>query len=154
MLSASGVLASSSLGWPSIFYISGGSGLVWAAAWMVFGSNSPAEYKNISPEEKMFIEAKPDGEESTKDAPANKNLSTPWRSIFTSVPFISLIIVHCAHNWGFWTLLTEMPNYMKNVLGLDIKHVCVLVYSVVAVFINKIFFLFRMLWSRQCPTSR
>lgn len=32
-----------------------------------------------------------------------------------------LITVHSAHNWGFWTLLTEMPTYMKNVLELDIK---------------------------------
>lgn len=49
--------------------------------------------------------------------------STPWGKIFTSMPFISLIIVHCAHNWGFWTLLTKIPSYMKTVLEFDIKQV-------------------------------
>lgn len=41
--------------------------------------------------------------------------------MLTSAPMIALILVHSAHNWGFWTLLTEMPTYMKNVLDLDIK---------------------------------
>lgn len=34
---------------------------------------------------------------------------------------IALILVHSSHNWGFWTLLTEMPSYMKGVLGFNIK---------------------------------
>lgn len=49
--------------------------------------------------------------------------STPWSKIFTSMPFLSLMIVHCAHNWGFWTLLTKIPSYMKTVLEFDIKQV-------------------------------
>lgn len=49
--------------------------------------------------------------------------STPWAKIFTSMPFLSLTIVHCAHNWGFWTLLTKIPSYMKTVLEFDIKQV-------------------------------
>ena len=49
--------------------------------------------------------------------------STPWRQIFSSMAFISLLVVHCAHNWGFWTLLTKIPSYMKTVLEFDIKKV-------------------------------
>lgn len=49
--------------------------------------------------------------------------STPWGKIFTSMSFLSLMIVHCAHNWGFWTLLTKIPSYMKTVLEFDIKQV-------------------------------
>lgn len=49
--------------------------------------------------------------------------STPWGKIFTSASFLSLMLVHCAHNWGFWTLLTKMPSYMKTVLEFDIKQV-------------------------------
>lgn len=33
------------------------------------------------------------------------------------------MLVHCAHNWGFWTLLTKIPSYMKTVLEFDIKEV-------------------------------
>lgn len=48
-------------------------------------------------------------------------MKTPWKAMFTSPPMIALIIAHSAHNFGFWTLLTEMPSYMKNVLDFDIK---------------------------------
>ena len=120
MLSISGVLASSSMGWPSIFYFSGAIGGVWAVVWFFCGSNSPSESTAISATERALFE-----EPSADEDPNEKNKSkfTPWIAILTSVPFWALLIVHCAHNWGFWTLLTKMPAYMKNVLGMDIKSV-------------------------------
>ena len=56
MLAVSGVLASSSMGWPSIFYFSGGAGLIWSILWMFLGASSPADCKSISMEERSFIE--------------------------------------------------------------------------------------------------
>lgn len=120
MLASSGILASSSMGWPSIFYISGAFAGLWTILWLFFGSNSPSEYKSISPEEKEFIEQTGANEE---DPHAKKSMYTPWAKIFTSVPFLALLIVHCAQNWGYWTLLTKIPVYMKYVLEYDIKSV-------------------------------
>ncbi|CAB3259124.1 unnamed protein product, partial [Arctia plantaginis] len=48
-------------------------------------------------------------------------LKTPWKSIWTSMPFYALMVAHCGQNWGFWTLMTEMPSYMKQILEVDIK---------------------------------
>lgn len=45
-----------------------------------------------------------------------KAMRTPWKAIFTSVPMWALIIVHCGQNWGYWTLITELPTYMNEVL--------------------------------------
>lgn len=115
MLAISGYLASSTMGWPGIFYISGAAGVAWSVMWFIFGGNSPVEHRTISPEERDFIE------NSLGNQDHNKKIITPWVAIFTSGPMIALTIAHCAHNWGFWTLLTEMPTFMKNVLGLDIK---------------------------------
>lgn len=57
MLGISGVLASSSMGWPSIFYFSGVAGLVWSILWFFYGSSSPADCRGrISSEERQFIE--------------------------------------------------------------------------------------------------
>lgn len=132
MLSCSGVLASSFLGWPSIFYLSGAAAAAWSILWFFFGSNSPAEYKSISQEERDFIESSM-GDRPTMAATANGDAAatnivrqrrrTPWRQMLTSVPFISLIIVHGGQNWGYWTLLTKIPVYMKYILGFDIKTV-------------------------------
>lgn len=137
MLGTSGIIASSSLGWPGIFYISGCFGLLWSLAWFIWGASSPSEYKNISIEERKYIEASPNvppsassSESGAEEHPTDIKLSdrenearmpTPWLKFFTSAPFLVLTLVHCTHNWGFWTLLTEIPSYMKNILGMDIK---------------------------------
>ncbi|XP_035905632.1 putative inorganic phosphate cotransporter isoform X3 [Anopheles stephensi] len=115
MLAVSGVLASSTMGWPSIFYISGAVGMLWSVAWFFYGSNSPAEYRGIAPEEREFIES------SFGPQDHSRRIVTPWMAILTSAPMIALTIAHSCHNWGFWTLLTEMPTYMKEVLEKDIK---------------------------------
>lgn len=48
---------------------------------------------------------------------------TPWKQILTSLPFWSVIVAHCGQNWGFFTLMTEMPTYMAKVLNVDLKNV-------------------------------
>ena len=48
-------------------------------------------------------------------------MRVPWKAMFTSLPFYGLIAAHCGFTWGFYTLLTEMPTYMSNVLHLDVK---------------------------------
>ena len=48
---------------------------------------------------------------------------TPWFDIFTSLPMWALIIAHSGQNWGFYTLLTEMPSYMNSILKFDLQDV-------------------------------
>jgi MFS transporter, ACS family, solute carrier family 17 (sodium-dependent inorganic phosphate cotransporter), member 5 len=118
MLAVSGVLASSSLGWPSIFYFSGSAGLVWVIIYYFYGASSPSECQDkISEEERQFIESSL----SASGGHDSSTIRTPWKKIFTSVPVIALVIAHSAHNWGFWTMLTEIPSYMKSVLHFNIK---------------------------------
>ena len=47
----------------------------------------------------------------------------PLRDIFTSIPVYAIIIGHCCQGWGFYTLLTEMPTYLYQILHFDIKEV-------------------------------
>lgn len=115
MLASSGYLAASSFGWPSIFYVSGGATLVWTVVWILFGASSPALCSRISIEEKKFIESMPGS--------SHTQLKTPWSHILCSTPVIALILVHSTQCWGFWTLLTETPSYLDQILGFDIKMV-------------------------------
>eukprot|EP00058_Branchiostoma_floridae_P006270 XP_002591758.1 hypothetical protein BRAFLDRAFT_83531 [Branchiostoma floridae] len=46
--------------------------------------------------------------------------STPWLSFATSVPVWGLIITHICFNWGTYTLSTNLPTYMKEILLFDL----------------------------------
>ncbi|XP_076245930.1 putative inorganic phosphate cotransporter [Calliopsis andreniformis] len=117
----SGVIAGSSAGWQSIFYVFGALAICWSVVFLIFGSDHPDKDSRISEKEREFIE---NSLKTTDDAKASTNNTVkkiPWKAIFTSVPMWALIIVHCGQNWGYWTLITEMPSYMNSVLGFDIE---------------------------------
>ncbi|XP_055919405.1 putative inorganic phosphate cotransporter [Eupeodes corollae] len=125
MLSVSGEIAISMLGWPGIFYISGAIGCLWAALWDFFSSSCPDESHFISEEEKMYIEMLPipscetcDDESFEEDLPLPP---IPWKNIFKSVPFLCLLLANCTTSWGFCTLLTQIPTFLRNSLGMDIQ---------------------------------
>ncbi|KAH8306921.1 hypothetical protein KR044_001082, partial [Drosophila immigrans] len=119
MLATSGLLASVG-GWPCIFYVSGGVGCIWAVAYYLWGASSPAQSKSISPEERELIEMQ-QGVARTADGEEPAQQRTPWLSFISSPAVLSLVTVQSAYAYGFWTLLTQIPSYMKNVLGKDIK---------------------------------
>lgn len=43
--------------------------------------------------------------------------------MITSMPVLAILVAQTGHGWGLYTLLTELPTYMKNVLHFDIKKV-------------------------------
>lgn len=115
-MAGSGALAASSLGWPSAFWVPGVIGLAWGVAWALLAADSPATCSRMHPDERRYIEEAL-GDTSSKE----ERLPVPWKSIFTSLPMWALIIVHMGQNFGHWVLLTEMPTYMKEVLGKNIE---------------------------------
>ncbi|XP_055846474.1 putative inorganic phosphate cotransporter [Episyrphus balteatus] len=126
MLCVSGEITASFMGWPGIFYVSGGIGCIWGFLFYFFAASSPAESRFISEEEKMYIEMLPipsaetPSSKDTNEEP-KKSLPTPWLDILTSVPFYCVVIVHCANSWAYDILLTQIPTYINGVLQMDIK---------------------------------
>lgn len=45
----------------------------------------------------------------------------PFRSIVKSLPFYAILFAHMGHNYGYETLMTELPTYMKQVLRFSLK---------------------------------
>lgn len=45
----------------------------------------------------------------------------PWKSILTSWPIWALVIAQIGHDWGFFTMVTDLPKYMKDVLHFNVK---------------------------------
>ena len=78
MLIISGLLIKSSVGWPCIFYVSGGAAILWVILYFIFGSNSPADCRNISVLEKQYI----DGSLGTGNEDSNVKLNLYLKVFF------------------------------------------------------------------------
>ncbi|XP_017836066.1 putative inorganic phosphate cotransporter [Drosophila busckii] len=120
MLASSGLLASIG-GWPLIFYASGGAGCIWSVVYFIWGASSPKDSKTITAEERELIEMAQAGERSENAEQPHSGQATPWKSLFTSRAVLALVVVQSSYAYGYWTMLTQIPSYMKNVLDKDIK---------------------------------
>lgn len=106
----SGVI-SQSLGWPWVFYIFGIFGVVWSFFWFMLITDSPSEQPKISLEELEYIQ------DSLKDdRPERKVENVPWKNFLTSLPVWAIIVAHVTENWGWYTLLTQLPTYLNKIL--------------------------------------
>jgi len=106
---------SAHLGWPSVFYVFGACGLVWFIFWVFLVFNNPEVHPRISQEEKEYIES--NIVMTANACPGGKLPSPPLKAMLTSIPFLALLTTHMGQNWGFYTLLTEIPTYLQ-----DIQH--------------------------------
>nr|XP_018898751.1 PREDICTED: putative inorganic phosphate cotransporter isoform X2 [Bemisia tabaci] len=115
-MAGAGVLADSRWGWPSIFYVSGATAILWALAYAYFGVNYPQDHPTITDAERSYIlDSLPNTSED------RQSMKTPWKAILKSGPLWALLLVHCGQNWGYYTLLTQIPSYIYAVFGLNIQ---------------------------------
>ncbi|XP_021917270.1 vesicular glutamate transporter 2-like isoform X2 [Zootermopsis nevadensis] len=114
-LPLSGMLAEY-VGWPYIFYLFGILALIWCALWWYMVAETPQADRRITDAELEYIR-------SSIGPSANhiKNVEPPWKRFLTSLPVWAIMIAHFSENWGFYTLLTELPTFMKDVLKFDLK---------------------------------
>ena len=59
-----------------------------------------------------------------------QDVKVPWKAIFTSLPVWAIVVAHFSENWGFYTLLTELPSFLKHRLNFDLSKVRTNNYSV------------------------
>ncbi|KAK7792600.1 hypothetical protein R5R35_005317 [Gryllus longicercus] len=102
-------------GWPSIFYVFGAVGTLWSLAFIFMVYEEPTVHPRIADDEKKYIINSLWGSAGISSPPV------PWKSILTSLPFYAILIAHMGQNYGYETLMTELPTFMKQVLHFDIK---------------------------------
>nr|CAH7752685.1 unnamed protein product [Callosobruchus chinensis] len=108
----------STLGWSSVFYVTGLIGLVWSVLWFFLVFDSPAQHPRISEEERMEIEkAITEGEGGKSQKPS----SVPWLELFTSPAVWAIIVTHGMSVFGYFTVVNQLPTYMHDVLKFNIK---------------------------------
>ena len=60
----------------------------------------------------------------------------PWKEILTCPEFYSLAAMHFGYNWGFYTLLTELPTYLDKILHFSLSNVRIISNKVHCLSIN------------------
>ncbi|KAK3861118.1 hypothetical protein Pcinc_032881 [Petrolisthes cinctipes] len=111
-------------GWEATFYLTSLPSLVWCLAWFTLVCDFPDQHPRISESESMYIVTKVK-ERGTYMAQrkGRDQKSVPWRSLITSVPLWATIIHSLGNNWCIAFFFTQLPTYMRNVLGFSIKSV-------------------------------
>uniref|UniRef100_A0A915ETH7 Major facilitator superfamily (MFS) profile domain-containing protein n=1 Tax=Ditylenchus dipsaci TaxID=166011 RepID=A0A915ETH7_9BILA len=103
-------------GWPSIFYVLGGAGLLWCVLWFVFVADTPQKHKNIAIAEREYIVESLGGTANT----SKTSKKVPIKAILTSPAVWACFVGHFAGDWGAYTMATSLPSFMNDVLGLDL----------------------------------
>ncbi|KAH9627847.1 hypothetical protein HF086_001743 [Spodoptera exigua] len=100
--------------WENVFYMFGGLGLAWFALWNV-DALIHTYSKKLDP--------------------------IPWKALLRSVPLWALIIAGIGHDWGYFTMITDLPKYMTDVLKFNIKSTGILsALPYVAMWVASFFF--------------
>jgi ACS family sodium-dependent inorganic phosphate cotransporter len=103
-------------GWESVFYLTGGIGIIWSICWFLFIFETPAKHPRISEEERKEIEDAIGSSTSKK-----KPTYVPWKDILTAPCVWAIILVHGASVFGYFLVVNQLPGYMKAILHYDIK---------------------------------
>ncbi|XP_059745726.1 sialin isoform X2 [Bos taurus] len=133
------------MNWTYVFYFFGLVGIIWFILWICLVSDTPETHKTITPYEKEYIlsslknqEAQvrsllreldatlpqlkiPSAATKTWYSQLSSQKSVPWIPMLKSLPLWAIVVAHFSYNWTFYTLLTLLPTYMKEVLRFNIQ---------------------------------
>ncbi len=106
------------LGWRSVFLISGALGLIWAVFW-ILNYHPPTAHPRITPEEKEYIRAAHEAEGWKPGAgPANR---IPWLKLFSRREVRCLILAKFLTDPVWFFYVFWFPKYLHDARGFDIK---------------------------------
>uniref|UniRef100_A0A023ET50 Sialin n=1 Tax=Aedes albopictus TaxID=7160 RepID=A0A023ET50_AEDAL len=111
----SGIFANA-YGWESVFYIFGVIGCVWFVLWTFMIKTSPEVDRSISEKEKEFILSSLGRTEGVPE-----KIRHPWKAMLTSMAVWALVASHFSENWGFYTLLTQLPTFLKDTMHFQLE---------------------------------
>ncbi|CAG9094167.1 hypothetical protein JYU34_012828 [Plutella xylostella] len=112
----SGVLLSDDNDWSYVFFFFGGFGLLWFALWSLFCYSTPNTHPFISKKELHYLNTNV----TTADNKGAKD-PVPWKAILRSAPVWALVCAAVGHDWGYYTMVTDLPKYSTDVLKFNIK---------------------------------
>ncbi|GMT35940.1 hypothetical protein PFISCL1PPCAC_27237, partial [Pristionchus fissidentatus] len=100
------------LGWPFIFYFFGLMGLLWCFFWEKKIADLPTADPDITTDELTLLQ---------RDAISHNTYIVPWRFIVQSKPVWAIIAAHTCQNWGFYTMLTNLPKILEDLASYELE---------------------------------
>ncbi|KAK8381082.1 hypothetical protein O3P69_008167 [Scylla paramamosain] len=115
-------------GWAVAFYVTGLLSILWCFLWFAFMYNSPAEHPRISKAELEHIETTVQesgffcgGDGAGQKQHYHRPQRVPWKQMFCSLPVWAILVHGMGNTWGISIYYSQLPTYMKNILGFSIK---------------------------------
>ncbi|KAK6620915.1 hypothetical protein RUM43_011214 [Polyplax serrata] len=102
-------------GWEAIFYVFGAVGLIWCILWVWIVKEAPRYDPYITKQELEYIE------NSIGSSATEGKVTHPWGQILKSPPVWAIVMAHFSENWGFYTLLTQLPSFMNDTLNYKVE---------------------------------
>jgi len=104
------------LGWEWAFYLFGAVGVVWYGVWRVVATATPQTHPRITSAELAHIEANAAASGTAAKLP-------PWSTLLSNGPLWAIIVAHFANNWTLYVVLSWLPIYVNEGLGVDFQSV-------------------------------
>ncbi len=99
------------MGWEWAFYLFGAVGFVWYFFWRRMATTEPREHPKISEAELEEI--------GTGVQQADASAAPPLKAMLGSMAVWAIIVSHFCSNWGGYVLLSWLPTYFAEGLGVD-----------------------------------
>jgi ACS family sodium-dependent inorganic phosphate cotransporter len=96
-------------GWEWAFYLFGAVGVLWYLVWHLRVASHPSH-----PEDVAALLA---GSEDALAAPGSQDV--PWRGLLSAMPVWAIIVAHFCNNWSLYVLLSWLPTFVNQGLGVD-----------------------------------
>lgn len=115
-------------GWPCVFYLFGGLGLLWCLAWPLVRPRRRDAIMWRVQQAKLSAARESGGQNGTQDAKAYVKThnptaeKVPWGEFLKSSPVWAIITAHFCFNWGYYTLLSWLPSFFQLALKLDVQN--------------------------------
>ncbi|CAH1101055.1 unnamed protein product [Psylliodes chrysocephalus] len=107
-----GMMIKRSGSWTLPFYVWGSLSLVFCTFFYLFVFSRPSTHPFITEEELKYLET---------EVEQRKSFNVPWWKLCTSRPVWALLAAMYAHNLIFFTLLTNLPKYLKEILKMNVQ---------------------------------
>lgn len=96
-------------GWEWAFYLFGAVGVLWYLVWHLRVASHPSH-----PDDVAAVLA---GSGDSAAAPGSEDV--PWRGLLSAMPVWAIIVAHFCNNWSLYVLLSWLPTFVNQGLGVD-----------------------------------